>query len=69
MAQEIKWGNPGALGLAGFGFNTILLQIHNIGIISNVEPLLYGFFWGGLAQLIARIIDGRRGDTVGLLSK
>jgi len=69
MAQEIKWGNPGALGLAGFGFNTILLQIHNIGIISNVEPLLYGFFWGGLAQLIAGIIDGRRGDTVGLLSK
>jgi len=66
MAQEIKWGNPGALGLAGFGFNTILLQIHNIGIISNVEPLLYGFFWGGLAQLIAGIIDGRRGDTVGL---
>ncbi|MCD6599320.1 MAG: acetate uptake transporter [Dehalococcoidia bacterium] len=66
MVQEIKWGNPGALGLAGFGFNTILLQIHNIGIISNVEPLLYGFFWGGLAQLIAGIIDGRRGDTFGL---
>ena len=66
MTQEIKWGNPGALGLAGFGFNTILLQIHNIGLISNVEPLLYGFFWGGLAQLIAGIIDGRRGDTFGL---
>jgi len=66
MAQEVKWGNPGALGLAGFGFNTILLQIHNLGLISNVEPLLYGFFWGGLAQLIAGIIDGRRGDTFGL---
>ena len=66
MMQEIKWGNPGALGLAGFGFNTILLQIHNIGVISNVEPLLYGFFWGGLAQVIAGIIDGRRGDTFGL---
>ena len=58
--------NPGALGLAGFGFNTILLQIHNIGLISNVEPLLFGFFWGGLAQIIAGIIDGRRGDTFGL---
>ena len=66
MTQEARWANPGALGLAGFGFNTILLQLHNIGLISNVEPLLYGFFWGGLAQVIAGIIDGRRGDTFGL---
>jgi hypothetical protein len=66
MTQEVNWGNPGALGLAGFGFTTILLQIHNIGLIPNVEPLLYGFFWGGLAQIIAGIIDGRRGDTFGL---
>jgi len=66
MIQEVKWGHPGALGLAGFGFNTILLQIHNIGLIGNVEALCYGFFWGGLAQVIAGIIDGRRGDTFGL---
>ena len=66
MAQEVQWGHPGALGLAGFGFNTILLQVHNVGLITNVEPLLYGFFWGGLAQVIAGIIDGRRGDTFGL---
>jgi len=66
MAEEVKWGNPGALGLAGFGFNTILLQIHNLGLIQNVEPLLYGFFWGGMAQVIAGIIDGKRGDTFGL---
>ena len=66
MAQEVKWGHPGALGLAGFGFNTILPQVHNIDLITNVEPLLYGFFWGGLAQVIAGIIDDRRGDTFGL---
>jgi len=66
MEKEVTWGHPGALGLAGFGFNTILLQVHNIGLISNVEPLLYGFFWGGMAQVIAGIIDGRRGDTFGL---
>lgn len=64
--EEVKWGHPGALGLAGFGFNTILLQIHNLGLISSVEPLLYGFFWGGVAQVIAGIIDARRGDTFGL---
>ena len=66
MTEEVKWGHPGALGLAGFGFNTILLQVHNIGAIENVVPLLFGFFWGGLAQIIAGIIDGRRGDTFGL---
>jgi len=58
--------SPGALGLAGFGFSTILLQIYNIGLITNVEPLLFAFFWGGVAQVIAGIIDGRRGDTFGL---
>ncbi len=64
--DEVIWGHPGALGLAGFGFNTILLQIHNLGLISGEVPLLYGFFWGGMAQVIAGIIDGRRGDTFGL---
>lgn len=66
MTQEVKWGNPGALGLAGFGFNTVFLQVHNLGLIPNVEPLLFGFFWGGVAQVIAGVIDGRRGDTFGL---
>ncbi len=62
----VQWANPGALGLASFGFNTILLQIHNIGLIDNVVPLVYGFFWGGVAQVIAGIIDGRRGDSFGM---
>ncbi len=64
--DDVQWGNPGALGLASFGFTTILLQIHNIGLIDSVLPLVYGFFWGGAAQVIAGIIDGRRGDTFGL---
>jgi len=67
MAREdIQWANPGALGLAAFGLNTVLLQVHNLGLIDSVLPLVYGFFWGGMAQVIAGIIDGRRGDTFGL---
>ncbi len=66
MAEEVQWGNPGALGLAGFGLNTILLQIHNLGLMPGEVALIYGFFWGGMAQVIAGIIDGRRGDTFGL---
>jgi succinate-acetate transporter protein len=64
--EEPQWANPGALGLAGFGLNTILLQIHNIGWIESTMPLIFGFFWGGVAQIIAGIIDARRGDAFGL---
>ena len=71
MAQEAaksepQWANPGALGLAAFGLNTILLQVHNLGWIDSTMPLVYGMFWGGIIQVIAGIIDGRRGDTFGL---
>ena len=64
--DNVVWGNPGALGLAAFGFNTILLQVHNIGLIPSTMPLIWGLFWGGAAQVIAGVIDGRRGDTFGL---
>lgn len=64
--STVQWANPGALGLAAFGLNTILLQIHNLGLMEGTLPLIYGFFWGGVAQIIAGIIDARRGDTFGL---
>jgi uncharacterized protein len=64
--SEPQWGNPGALGLAAFGFTTLLLQFHNLGWMNNTMALAYGIFWGGLAQVIAGVIDGRRGDTFGL---
>jgi succinate-acetate transporter protein len=63
---EPQWANPGALGLAAFGLNTVLLQIHNLGWIGNPMPLVYGIIWGGIAQIIAGVIDGKRGDTFGL---
>jgi succinate-acetate transporter protein len=66
IKEEAQWANPAALGLAGFGLNTILLQVHNIGLIDSTLPLIYGIFWGGIAQIIAGIIDARRGDTFGL---
>jgi succinate-acetate transporter protein len=46
--------------------DTILLQIHNIGWIESTLPIIYGFFWGGIAQIIAGLIDARRGNTFGL---
>ncbi len=66
VKDESQWANPGALGLAGFGLNTILLQIHNLGWIDSTMPLIFGFVWGGVAQIIAGLIDARRGDIFGL---
>ena len=64
--EEPQWANSGTLGLAGFGLNTILLQIHNLGLIDGTMPLIFGLVWGGVAQIIAGIICGRRGDAFGL---
>jgi uncharacterized protein len=64
--SEPQWANPGALGLAAFGFTTILLQLHNIGWMESTMALAYGLFWGGAAQVVAGVIDGKRGDTFGL---
>lgn len=38
VMDDSQWANPAALGLAGFGLNTILLQIHNIG-----QKVLYSY--------------------------
>lgn len=66
VKEDAQWANPGALGLAAFGLNTILLQIHNLGWIESYMPLIFGFAWGGVAQVIAGIIDAQRGDIFGL---
>jgi succinate-acetate transporter protein len=66
MTKEgVVWANPGAVGLACFGFTTLLLQLHNLGIIPTTMPVIWGFFWGGGLQILSGIIDARRGDTFG----
>jgi uncharacterized protein len=66
VKEQPQWANPGALGLVGFGFSTMLLQIFNLGLITNPVPLVFGFFWGGVGQVIVGIIEGKRGDVFGL---
>lgn len=63
--KDVVWANPGVLGLACFGFTTILLSVHNTGLIPSTMPIIWGFFWGGMAQVIAGIVDARRGDIFG----
>ncbi len=61
--------NPAPLGLAGFAMTTILLNIHNAGFYElNVMIMAMGVFYGGIAQIIAGIMEYRQGNTFGTLA-
>ncbi len=63
MSKEEVFANPATLGLWGFGLTTVVLSLHNAGIIpSTGMTLAYAFFWGGMAQVFAGWISFRRGD-------
>lgn len=58
--------NPAPLGLMGFGLTTILLNIHNAGYYELSSMILaMGIFYGGLAQVVAGLIDFRKGNEFG----
>jgi hypothetical protein len=58
--------NPAPLGLMGFGLTTLLLNIHNAGYIELDSMILaMGIFYGGLAQVIAGLVDFRKGNEFG----
>ncbi|MGB5445750.1 MAG: acetate uptake transporter [Psychromonas sp.] len=67
MSQTIKYANPGPLGLMGFGMTTVLLNIHNAGFFPiSAMILAMGLFYGGIAQVIAGILEFKKGNTFGL---
>lgn len=56
--------NPAPIGLLGFGMTTILLNLHNAGFYAmNSMILAMGLFYGGLAQVIAGLMEWRKGNT------
>jgi succinate-acetate transporter protein len=58
--------NPAPLGLLGFGMTTVLLNIHNAGFFPlSAMILAMGIFYGGLAQVIAGIMEWRKNNTFG----
>jgi succinate-acetate transporter protein len=58
--------NPAPLGLMGFGLTTLLLNIHNAGFTELDSMILaMGIFYGGLAQVIAGLVDFRKGNEFG----
>ncbi len=64
--MENKLANPAPLGLMGFGMTTVLLNIHNAGFFPLGSMILaMGVFYGGIAQVIAGIMEFRKGNTFG----
>ncbi len=64
--QEDISSNPAPLGLMGFGMTTVLLNFHNAGIIELSSMILaMGIFYGGLAQVVAGIMEWKKGNTFG----
>jgi uncharacterized protein len=64
--MEEKLANPAPLGLMGFGMTTVLLNLHNAGLFElSTMILAMGIFYGGLAQIIAGIMEFKKGNTFG----
>ena len=61
--------NPAPLGLMGFGMTTVLLNLHNAGLFPLDTMILgMGIFYGGLAQVVAGIMEFKKGNTFGTLA-
>lgn len=56
--------NPAPLGLLGFGMTTVMLNLHNAGFFElNSMILAMGLCYGGTAQVIAGIMEWKKGNT------
>src|SRR5580692_895799 len=66
-----KVSNPAPLGLAAFGVTTVVLSTINAGwvpveAVPAVVPLAFSF--GGLAQIIAGLLEYGNGNTFGMVA-
>jgi len=61
--------NPAPLGLMGFGMTTVLLNLHNAGLIPLSSMILaMGLCYGGIAQVIAGVMEWKKRNTFGTLA-
>jgi len=57
-------GNPAPLGLLAFGMTTVVLNLANTGFFElNSMILAMGVCYGGTAQVIAGIMEWKKGNT------
>ncbi len=64
--EELSFANPAPLGLLGFGMTTVLLNLHNAGIIElSVVIVAMGCTIGGLSQVLVGLMEFKTGNTFG----
>ena len=64
--MESKPSNPAPLGLMALSMTTVLLHLHHVGFYGlDTMILAMGIFYGGIAQVIAGILEFRKGNTFG----
>ena len=69
MVMGDKLANPAPLGLLGFGMTTVLLNIHNAGFYPLSSMIFaMGLVYGGLAQVLAGVMEYKKGNTFGTLA-
>jgi succinate-acetate transporter protein len=62
----MKNANPAPLGLLGFGMTTILLNLHNAGLIPLSMMIIgMGVALGGFTQIVAGLQELKQGKTFG----
>ena len=65
-----KVANPAPLGLLGFGVTTVLLNfVHNLQL-GPVDGMILGMgiAYGGVAQIIAGVLEFKKGNTFGTVA-
>ena len=69
--MEGKLSNPGPLGLAGFAFTTWMLSMINAGWFTASSlgmVIALAMAYGGTAQMVAGVLEYRRGNTFGTVA-
>jgi succinate-acetate transporter protein len=65
-----KKADPAPLGLLGFGMTTVLVSFVLNARLGKIDGMILGMgiFYGGLAQIIAGVMEYRRGNTFGMVA-
>ncbi len=66
---DVLLANPASLGLMAFGTTTVLLNLANANLYPLGSPIItMGLFYGGLAQILAGVLEFRKGNTFGMMA-
>lgn len=65
--NNTELANPAPLGLTAFGMTTILLNLYNAGFFALDDlNLSMRIFYCGIAQILAGLLEYKKGNTFGL---